>query len=57
MSEEPVTDLPHGVEELRADLHRIVKNYPLLTVVEMVGVLELVKADMFEALRQSDQNR
>ena len=40
-----------NTEELRDDLHRVVTNYPNLTVVQIVGILELVKADLFESLR------
>lgn len=50
---DPIITLPHGTEELRQDLHAAIIRYPELTVVETLGTLELVKADMIERLRGS----
>lgn len=40
-------------EDLRDDLNRVITNYPSLTVVETIGMLELVKAEWVERLRTS----
>lgn len=51
---EPVSNLPHGTEELRDDIHRVIGNYPKLTFVECVGILHLVVMDLAEALKDCE---
>lgn len=38
-------------EKLRAEIHELIRGCGGMTVCETVGVLELVKADMWEQLR------
>lgn len=44
---------PSPTEELRDDIRRIVSNYPSLTIAQVVGVLEIAKLDVIEAMRQA----
>lgn len=38
-------------EEFRSDIERVIRNYPGLTVAETIGVLELIKQQVFDQLR------
>ena len=40
-------------EDLREDIHCLIKAYPNMTVAELIGTLELVKQDTIERLRNS----
>ena len=40
-------------EELRDDINRVIANYPSMTIVETLGTLELLKAELIERLRTS----
>jgi hypothetical protein len=39
------------VEEMREDLRRVMDAYGVLTAVEAVGVLELLKQEIFDQMR------
>ena len=41
-------------EDLRDDLRRVIRNYGSVTVCEILGVLELLKAETIDALKACD---
>ena len=50
MNNDPVP-FPHGTEELRNEIHEVLKRYPELTISETVGALEIIKSDILDLLK------
>ena len=44
---------PRDSEEMRNDLRRVVNNYGSVTVAETLGVLELLKVELCDRLKNS----
>lgn len=53
----PSETMSHPTEELRGDLERCMVNYGSLTVCEVLGVIELVKAGYIDRIRRLPNDR